>query len=478
MKKYLSLLLLGTALTACSLAPEYATPDFSAASSWGEVSGYETPEGEAAASSLAWQDFFKSPELRQVIQIALDNNKDLKTAALNVEAARLTYRVQRTDLLPSVTAGAGATYQRTPREATGTGSSQKTETYSANLGMASYELDFFGRIKNLSDAALNQFFATQYAQNVARNSLIAETANAYLQLLADEKLLNLTRKTLKAQERTYNLMTKSLEQGVSTEQDLTSVETAVETARVNLHQYSRNVAQDKNALFLLLGVPQDDTILPKTKLDDIQLMEALNPGIPSDVLLLRPDIRQAEALLVAQNANIGAARAAFFPSISLTGSLGFASQGLTDLFSSGGAGAYNFAPAISVPIFNAGENKANLELAEVNKNLAVVSYQKAIQSAFQEVSDELSSRATLDKQLKSQRRLVAAEQKLYNISQARYNSGIDSYLSVLDAQRELYTYQQTEIETQRERLANLVNLYKSLGGGLVDKNEQTEETQK
>jgi multidrug efflux system outer membrane protein len=452
-------------LSGCTMIPDFSRPDFSAAQSWHVVPGYELQTGENLAVEMDWKAFFNSPEFHLVIGTALQNNKDLKTAALNIEEARALYRIERADLFPDVNANGDGTIAQSSDKSSVTGRGQKTELYEANLGIAAYELDLFGKIRSNNESAINEYLATTEARAVVRSALIAETANAYLQLLADQKLLSLTQKTLEAQQRTYDILSQSLEKGVSTEQDVARAATAVETARVNQHQYSRFVAQDKNALFLLMGIAQDNTFLPKTTLDDVAIKDSLDPGLPSEVLLMRPDIRQAEYELMARNADIGAARAAFFPSITLTGTYGFASQSLGDLFASGAGGAWAFLPQITLPIFQAGRNKTNLDLAGIRKEKAVVSYEKAIQTAFREVSDELAARETLDEQLKSQRRLVAAAQKVYDISEVRYKSGIDSFLTVLDSQRELYMFQQNEIQIERQRLANLVNLYKVLGGG-------------
>ncbi len=472
LRKPLSLLLTATMISGCTMIPDISMPDFSAAKNWIKVPGYEVPISEEKAADMAWQEFFQSDELILIISTALANNRDLRTAALNIEEARALYRIDRADLLPNVNINGSKTTSRTSEESSTTGQETQTDIYEANIGLASYELDLFGRIRSNNRSALNEFFATEEAHNLVRNALIAEVANAYLQLLADEKLLSLTEKTLKAQQRTYDILSQSLEKGVSTEQDVARASTAVETARVNMHQYSRNVVQDKNALFLLMGIPFDEDFLPKTSLDHIHVKDQLNAGLPSEMLLYRPDIRQAEYQLLARNADIGAARAAFFPSISLTGTYGYASQNLDQLFTSSAFGAWTFIPQITLPIFQGGRNKSNLDLAEIRKDLAIVTYEDTIQTAFAEVADELAARATLDEQLKAQRRLVAAAQKVYNISQARYDSGIDSFLSVLDSQRELYTYQQNEIEIERQRLSNLVNLYKALGGGHVSKSKE------
>ena len=477
MRKSLSVAALAVLLSSCTMIPDYTQPDFSAAPEWSEVPGYNVPEGEFQISDLDWKEYFDSSELWLVIGTALQNNKDLKQAALRVDEARALYRINRADLLPGINATGSATIRQSSDESGRSASSAaagasasagavKTELYEANLGVASYELDLFGKIRSQNEAAINEYIATEYARDVVRNVLIAETANAYLQLLADQKLLNLTQKTLEAQKKTYDILSQSLEKGVGTEQDVARASTAVETARVNLHQYTRYVAQDKNALFLLMGIPNDDDFLPEITLDDVQINESLDPGIPSQALLSRPDVKQAEYQLLARNADIGAARAAFFPSISLTGTYGFASPELSSLFSSAAGGAWAFLPQITLPIFQGGRNVANLDLAEIRKEQAIVNYEQAIQTAFREVSDELATWATLDEQLKAQRRLVKAAQKVYDISDARYRTGIDSFLGVLDAQRELYTFQQNEIETQRQQFTNLVNLYKVLGGGV------------
>ena len=461
-----SVLAMLVSTSACTMIPDYLKPDFSAAQQWNEVEGYEKPVGEKLAQEMDWKEFFQSQELWLVVGTALQNNKDYKTALLNIEEARSIYRIERSDLFPSLNANGSANYQRTPDAALSTNViPNKTETYSANIGLSSYEVDLFGRVRSLNEAALNEFLATQNAAAVVRNALIAETANAYLQLLADQKLLELTQQTLDAQQKTYDILSKSLEKGISTEQDVARVETAVETARVNLHLYKRMVAQDKNALFMLMGVPNNSDMLPEVTIDDITIRNEIKMGLPSEVLLLRPDVKQAEYELLARNADIGAARAAFFPSITLTGNYGYASQGLSSLFTSGAADAWSFAPQISIPIFQGGANVANLDLAKIRKEKAIVNYEKQIQVAFREVSDELATRQTLDEQLQAQRRLVQAAQKVYDISDARYKSGIDSFLSVLDAQRELYAYQQEEIQLERQKLTNLVNLYKVLGGG-------------
>lgn len=452
-------------LAGCSSVPQYERPAFPAATTWSHESGGDMQNKPESAELVAWQDFFVSPELRQVIETALEQNYDLRTAALNIEEARAIYRVQRADLLPDINATGEASIQTSSDESSVTGKSEQTEIYRANLGLASYEIDLFGKIRSRNESALNEYYATEEAGNVVRNTLIAETANAYLQLLADVKLLGLTEKTLQAQQKTFELLSQSQKNGIAAEIDVARAATAVETAKVNLAQYRQFVAQDRNALILLMGTQQDAISIPEITLDDVQLLEELKSGLPSEVLLNRPDIRRAEYSLIARNADIGTARAAFFPSISLTGTYGFASDSLSNLFTGGAAGAWTLLPQITVPIFQAGRNQADLDIARIRKDKAVVGYERAIQTAFREVADELATREALSEQLEAQRRLVSASQKVYDLTQARYKAGIDSFLSVLDGQRELYAAEQNKIIIERQRLSNLVNLYKVLGGG-------------
>jgi multidrug efflux system outer membrane protein len=457
------------AITACTMTPEYAQPEFPAAQNWAgntnsDLPGYTDPAIRTAATQMNWQDYFSDPALKQVISVALANNKDLKAAALRIEEARNLYRIERSDTLPSINGGAGGTLQRTSDESSITGDAQTGKLYTANIGLASYELDFFGKIRSINESALNEFLATEAARKTVENALIAEVANVYLQLLADQKLLAVTKKTLEAQDHTYNILSQSRDKGIGTSQDVSRAQTAVENARVNLYQYRRFMEQDINALVLLMGVAHNEAKIPDSTLDKISLPENLPIALPAEVLLNRPDVRQAEFALLARNADIGAARAAFFPSITLTGSYGFASDSLSRLLSSSAFGAWSFMPQITVPIFNNERNEANLDLAEIRKEQAIVNYEKAIQTGFREVADELAARATLGKQFEAQQRLVGAARQVYDISDARYKSGIDNFLSVLDAQRELYTAEQMEIQIERQRLSNLVNLYKVLGG--------------
>lgn len=470
-KQFATALILTTLLGGCSFVPEYLRPNLPTAASWPTGDAYrpDTAESSAAAKpaiETGWREFFKSATLQNLIEASLENNRDLRVAALNVEAARAAYRVQRADLVPSVSAGGAMSRQGTPENASSSGRDSVSSQYSANVATTAFELDVFGRIRSLNEQALQQYLATDEARKAVQIALVAEVANAYLTLLADAKLLRLTEETLTAQQESFELIQRSFDAGIGSQLDVSQARTSVETARTNLAQYKRLVAQDKNALVLLVGSADIDIGSASETLDDALILENLPVGVPSDVLLARPDIAQAEYALKAANANIGAARAAFFPRISLTGSLGLASESLSDLFKSGSALAWSFAPQVTLPIFEGGRNAANLELAKAQEKIAAAQYEKAIQTAFREVADELAARGTYGDQLQAQTALVAATQNAYDLSNLRYKQGVDSYLNVLDAQRSLYTAQQGEIQVQQQRLSNLVNLYKVLGGGL------------
>ncbi|WP_035706409.1 efflux transporter outer membrane subunit [Niveispirillum irakense] len=450
-------------LAGCSMAPDYQQPQTGTATAW-PVSGPDTGTGAGVAADIAWQDFFRDPVMRDLIGRALTNNADLAVATANVERARALYRVQRADQLPTVAAGAGATRQGTPAASSPTGNSTVGSQYQVNAGVTAFELDFFGRVRSLSDAALQSYFATAEAQRSARLSLIAEVANAYLTLLTDRSLLKLTEDTLKAQQESYDLIKLAYDRGARTQLELRQAQTTLDTARANMALYRRQVAQDVNALTLLVGEPVDGGAALLAAADDAYVIRDLPAGLPSDLLLRRPDILQAEHQLRAANANIGAARAAFFPSISLTSSIGTLSGSLSGLFESG-TKAWSVGSSASLPIFDFGRNSANLEVAKAERDAAVAQYQGAVRTAFREVADELVARETLSDQLSALTSLVEATQETFDLSQARYDRGVDNYLTVLDSQRALYTAQQQQLQVRLQRLTNLVTLYKALGGG-------------
>lgn len=451
-------------LSSCTMIPDYKRPDLPVPAVL-PVEGAQKEAGKV--SDIGWKEFFKSPELQKVIQAALENNRDLRVATLNVQAARALYRVERSNLVPGVSAGISGSRQNiVDAQNGGVFNPGILSQYEANIASTAFELDLFGRVRSESKAALETYFASKSARDAAQITLIAETANAYLQWLADRKILKLTEDTLSAQKDSYKLVNARYDNGIASKLDLVQAQTAVETAKANLALYSRRVAQDKNALQLLIGTYDDSLFSSAQTLDDISVMKQLPVGVESAVLLSRPDVMQAEHQLLSANASIGAARAAFFPSITLTGTYGFASNSLSDLFSSGAAGAWSFIPQATLPIFTGGKNLAELSYSKVNKTIAVAQYEKSIQTAFREVNDELVARKTLDAQYEAQRNLSQASQQAYNLSFARYKQGVDSFLNVLDSQRTLYRAQQAEIEAQEQLLANLVNLYKTLGGGV------------
>ena len=475
----LSGLLIGSAaalLGACTLEPHYHRPG-------SPVPALpEGAQGGTAAADIGWHEFFPDPQLQRLIALALANNRDLRVAALSVQSAQALYRIQRAQLLPTVdasafeeveefpngvsgtSAGAGSGGSGSPRSGTG---GTTLRFYDVGVGFTSYELDFFGRIRSLSHAALQEYFSSDATRRSAQLALVAEVATAYLAVLADQTLLGITRDTLKNQTDSYALTQRMFDAGTTTELALRQAETTMDSARANLAQYARQLAQDRDALQLLLGAPIASDVDFSAGLERGTVVAELKEGIPSDLLVRRPDVLAAEHLLRATNAQIGAARAAFLPAITLTGSLGSASPQLSGLFE-GGSRAWTFQPQISVPIFAGGATLANLQATKIARDTAVAQYEKAIQTAFREVADGLAARGALDEQLAAQQALVTASAASYRLAEMRYRGGLDSYLSALDAQRALYGAQQQLQGVRLMRLQNLVTLYKALGGGLSE----------
>ena len=452
-------------LGGCTLAPEYTRPEAPVPAAWpiGPADkDISIKPGEVPAADIAWRNFFIDERLQKVIDLALANNRDLRLAALNIERTRAFYRIQRAELLPSVNAGATFSKERVPGILSGSGHQATNELYNVNLGISSWELDLFGRIRSLQDAALQEYLATEQARLASQISIVAEVANTYLTLAADRELLKLAQDTLKTQEATYNLIRRRYEVGASSELDLLQAQTLVDAARVDIYRYNAIVAVDENALRLLVGSTVQDGLLP-TELNTVAMRKDISSGLPAEVLLRRPDIRQAENLLIGAHANIGAARAAFFPRITLTTSIGTTSDQLSGLFSSG-SDTWSFIPRIVMPIFDARTRPA-YDVAKVDREIILNQYEKAIQVAFREVADALAQRVTLGDQMAAQQSLVKAAAESYRLSDLRYKNGIDSYLSVLDAQRSLYGAQQGLISVRLSSLTNLVTLYKALGGG-------------
>jgi multidrug efflux system outer membrane protein len=465
-RKLLALLAITAVLfTGCTMIPEYTRPEAPIPAGWPSGPAYkETPakEGAPVAADLKWREFFTDEQLQKIIETALQNNRDLRVAALNVERARALYRIQRAELFPTVNAGGTASKERVPGILSGTGHAATVELYNANLGISAWEIDFFGRIRSLQKRALEEYLATEQARRGAQILLISEVANAYLTLAADRENLQLSRSTLETQQAAYSLIRRRYEVGLVSELDLRQGQTRVDAARVDVARYTGLAAQDENALNLLVGSPVPADLLPEG-LSAVRALPEVSPGISSEVLLGRPDILQAEDLLKAANANIGAARAAFFPSISLTTSIGTTSDQLSGLFKSG-SDTWIYAARIVMPIFDLRTWSA-LKVTEVERETAVAQYEGAIQRAFRDVADALARGGTVGDQMEAQQSLVEATRETYRLSNARYAKGIDIYLNVLDAQRSLYSAQQGLIAIRLAKLTNQVQLYAVLGGG-------------
>ena len=450
-------------LGGCSLIPDYERPEAPIAGAWPQGAAYETVKGSgSSATELSWQAFFRDPALRQLIGLALDNNRDLRQAALNVEAYRALHRIQRSELLPTIDAGAGGQRQRLPADLSPTGAAGIQSQYQASLGVA-YELDVFGRIRSLSRAALEEYLATAEVQRSVHIALVGDVATAYFSWRSNQTQLELTEATLESYRKSLRLITSSAEVGTASELDVRQARTLVDQARTQKALFTRLIAEDGNALRLLLGsdIPTDR---PESGKPDMALLAGFPAGLPADLLLRRPDIRAAEHRLLAANANIGAARAAFFPSISLTGDAGTASSELDGLFE-GGSGLWSFAPRINIPLFSAGRLKANLDYAEVLKDINVARYEKSIQVAFREVADGLAARGTFGEQVQAQSDLVDNNQAYYQLARQRYDEGVDTYFTVLDAQRELFASQRQLLSDHLLQLNREIQLYKALGGG-------------
>ncbi|SAK43367.1 RND efflux system outer membrane lipoprotein [Caballeronia glebae] len=466
--------------TGCTMAPKYERPAAPVSAGFPSGGVYATQPRPAndgsrsadgvAAADIGWRDFFVDARLQQLIGISLKNNRDLRVAMLNVQAAQAQYRITRSELFPTLAAQGGQSKQRTPTDLS-MFNQTISNTYSVGLN-ASWEIDLFGRVQSLKDQALAKYFATAYARKAAEISLVSQVATQYLQVLQADDLLAVTRQTLKSTSDSYGIVKLQFDHGTASELDLSQAQTVMQSAAANLQAQERSRAQAVNALVLLLGEPMPADLPRGMPLGGQNLLTDLPAGLPSDVLLGRPDIMEAEQNLLAANANIGAARAAFFPSISLTGSFGTLSPTLGGLFKPGSA-AWGFAPTITLPIFEGGQNLANLDLANIQKRIEIAQYEKAIQSAFRDVADGLAARGTYDQQIDALERDTAAQQRRLDLSTLRYRNGVDSYLGVLTAQQDLYSAQQTLITARTQRLANLVSLYQALGGGWIERTGET-----
>lgn len=461
----LAIALAAFAGTACTtLIPAYERPEAPVAATFPGAQPSEASVLAPLADTIGWRDYFADARLRELIGLALENNRDLRVAALNIERARAQYGIQRAELFPSIAASGGQVAQRIPGDLSGRGEAVVSRQYSANLGLASYELDFFGRVRSLEQQALELWLATEEARRSAQISLVAETANVWLMLAADVERLELARSTFQTRQQSLDLTRRSFEAGAVSALDLRQAETVLQSARADVARFQALVAQDQNALALVVGSSIPPGLLPARLDESVSAVAELPAGVPSEVLVRRPDIVQAEHALRAANASIGAARAAFFPSITLTASVGTASASLDGLFESGSR-AWSFMPQIRIPIFEAGRLQASLDVAEIQRDIQVAQYERAIQSAFREVADALAERATIAEELDARRQLVEATTKSFQLSEARYKEGVDSYLGLLDAQRSLYGAQMELIGTRLADAASRVELYRALGGG-------------
>jgi multidrug efflux system outer membrane protein len=452
-------------LTACTMAPHYERPRSPVAAI--ETAALETTDAQTAlAADVGWRDFYRNQQLQTLIEESLVNNRDLRVATLTLEQVRAQYRIQRAQLLPTLNANAGGTRQRIPEVLSETGESFISSQYSAGVGIASYELDLFGRVQSLKNRALEEYLATDEARKSAHLTLVAEVADAYFSWVANTELLTLSSNTLSARQESYDMVQRRFDSGLASELDLSQAATAMHSARVDVALFERQLSQSFTALEVLVGKPLDSSRLQAVWSDE-QMLAQLPDTLTSDVLLQRPDILQAEHRLKAANANIGAARAAFFPRVSLTGSFGHASPEFDNLFDSG-TRAWSFSPQVSLPIFAWGANAANLDVANLQKDVNIAQYEKAIQNAFKEVRDNLQAQSSLAVQLTAQADLVAAAQRSFTLAELRYEKGVDSYLDVLDSQRSLNAAQQSLINTRVLQLRNHLTLYKALGGGLLE----------
>ena len=473
-------------LTGCSLVPKYERPAAPIASDWPASAGAQ-PEGLIAAADLPWQQFVQDEQLRQIVQLALDNNRDLRVAVQNIEQARAQYQIRRADQFPTLGASGGAT-RSAPNPNAALGGGSVASQYTIGIGVSAWEIDFFGRVAALKDVALANYLATEEARKSAQISLIASVTSTWLQLKTDTELLALAERTLATRDQSLRLTKLRFDNGASSALDMRQAESLSASAQATKAQQERLRAQDINLLALLVGQPLPNELVPPVP--PVNLAAAPNDltkptaavepaaplpgfaevpaGLPSDLLLRRPDIRAAEQQLIGANANIGAARANFFPRISLTGSLGRVSGDLDGLFGSGGSKAWSFGPSITLPIFDMGRNQANLDAARAGREIAVAQYEKSIQSAFREVADALAGRATLADQLSALQAQAAAERDRFRLADLRYRNGIANYLDLLDAQRSLFAIEQALAQVRLAQRANEVQLYKALGGGWTD----------
>ncbi|MEX6634755.1 efflux transporter outer membrane subunit [Hyphococcus lacteus] len=461
----LGLLSMFIASGCATMAPEYNRPENVVSDS---VS-YSDAEDAKVNRLYDWEAVFPDPTLQLLIRTALENNRDVRIAALNVERARATYQIQRSDSLPSIAANGGYTRQSIGENASSngisstTGSSIDIEQFSANAGVSAYELDLFGRVRSLNRQALNTYLSTDEARKSAEILLVSEVANAYLQLIADQELLSIAIDTAISQQDSLDLTNLRVENGIGTDLDVQRATTSIERAKADVAILEAQTARDINALQLLLGVSSLPELKTDRKIDQLEIARVIPAGVNSEVLLNRPDVLAAENRLIAANANIGAARAAFFPRILLTANAGSATADLSDLFS-GGTGVWSFAPTVSLPIFTGGRNRAQLKGAKIDRDIAVSEYEKSVQTAFREVADALATRNTIDARISATEKLASAASSTFALSEDRFENGIDDYLAVLDAQRADYAARQELVAVQLAEAVNVIEIFRALGG--------------
>ncbi|MDH1213664.1 efflux transporter outer membrane subunit [Pseudomonas chengduensis] len=454
-----ALLTLAIALGGCSLAPHYERPEAPVAADWQVADANGT-----RAQALDWQTFIVDADLRRAVDTALNNNRSLRQALLDIEAARAQYRIQRADRLPSINANASGNRQRLPADQSQTGRSEVTSVYQVGLGLAEYEVDLFGRVRNLSESALETYLATEEATRATQISLIAEVIQAYLTRDGALRRKALVEQTLDSRLASLELVSRRREVGAATALDYQEAVGLAEQAKAERESTERQLRQADNALALLLGTPDAGQFLPSTPRDELMVLQDIAPGTSSELIERRPDILASEHRLKARNADIGAARAAFFPRITLTGSVGSSSTELSGLFE-GGSRAWSFAPTLSLPIFAGGRNRANLDLAEVRQDAAVADYEDTIQTAFREVADALAATDTLRREETARRALAESSRAAEALAEARYRGGVDDHLRYLDAQRSSFNDQTTLIQISTERQLALADLFRALGGG-------------
>lgn len=462
--------LLPVLVTGCSLQPAYVRPDAPVATAYPTGPAYAaspgTTGGTLSAGDMGWRDFLADPRLQQLVEIALRNNRDLRATVLNVEQVQAQFRVQSASLFPQVSAFADGSRSRTPPDLSTSGNASTLGSYSVGVSVG-WQLDFFGRLRSLKTAAFEQYLASIQGRKAAEILLVSQVADQYLTMLAYDELLEVTQQTLEAARGSYDIVKLKFDTGAGTELELRQAETVVEQAQANRAAQLRLRAQAENGLVLLLGQPQPTATAAAVRLGEQAILSDIPAGLPSELLARRPDVLQAEALLRSENANIGAARAAFFPDIALTGSAGTASAALSGLFKAGSA-AWSLAPSLLTPIFDAGANKANLDVARLRKDIGIAQYEKAIQTAFREVADGLAARGTFDDEVTSLERYTAAQRRRLDLAQLLYKNGAASYLDVLTAQTDLYDAELVLVSARLQRLTNLVDLYRALGGGWLE----------